>query len=40
MTIYNLVPSCHLCSSSLKGDIDFLEEHINPFETGFDNKFK
>ena len=31
LTLYNLVPSCSSCNSSLKGEVDFFKEgHLNP----------
>lgn len=33
LSLYNLVPSCHTCNSSLKGQIDFaVTEHLHPYE--------
>lgn len=33
LSLYNLVPSCHICNSSLKGTGDFLKrQHLHPFE--------
>lgn len=33
ISLNNLVPSCSICNSSLKGSIDFhAEEHLHPFE--------
>lgn len=33
LSLYNLVPSCGHCNSTLKGDIDFLSiPHLHPFE--------
>ncbi|MFD2939210.1 hypothetical protein [Flavobacterium notoginsengisoli] len=33
ISIYNLIPSCHICNSNLKGSKNFFEEqHIHPFE--------
>ena len=38
ISVYNLIPSCQICNSRLKGDIDFYAiPHINPYERGFDN---
>lgn len=32
LSFYNLIPSCHICNSSVKGDADFsLETHIHPY---------
>jgi len=36
VSLFNLIPSCHVCNSSFKGEIDFyLKKHINPFEESF-----
>lgn len=33
LSLYNLVPSCYVCNSSLKRDINFFdEEHLHPLE--------
>lgn len=41
MSIYNLVPSCKFCNSSLKGSKEFsYETHINPFEEAIDDYIK
>jgi hypothetical protein len=33
LSLYNLVPSCYTCNSSLKGKIDFYtHQHLHPFE--------
>jgi hypothetical protein len=35
LSLYNLIPSCHSCNSSLKTTADFYEEeHLHPFEDG------
>lgn len=42
VSLFNLIPSCYVCNSSFKGEIDFFkQEHINPFdeEFGKDCKF-
>jgi len=41
LAMYNLVPSCHICNSNLKGsrDIDF-DNLINPYEHDFDEIVK
>lgn len=32
LSIYNLIPSCSVCNSSIKGSVDFnLDEHIHPY---------
>jgi len=41
MSIYNLVPCCKFCNSSLKGSIEFnYEEYINPYDIGMDEYIK
>lgn len=41
MSIFNLVPACKFCNSSLKGKIDFnYNKNINPYEYGFENLLK
>lgn len=41
MSIYNLVPCCKSCNSSLKGDIEFsYEENINPYDIDMNNYIK
>lgn len=38
LSLYNLVPSCYVCNSSFKGDIDFYkDEAIYPYEEEFLN---
>ena len=38
MSIYNLVPCCKFCNSSLKGDQEFTyEDYVNPYEKGIDD---
>lgn len=38
LSIYNLIPSCTTCNSTLKGEEDFtLEQYMHPFIEGFDN---
>lgn len=33
LSLYNLIPSCHPCNSSLKGKIDFFKkQHLHPYE--------
>lgn len=33
LSLYNLIPCCHTCNSSLKGQVDFYKtEHLHPFE--------
>lgn len=32
LSFYNLIPSCHICNSSVKGDTDLaLDKHIHPY---------
>jgi len=32
LSIYNLIPSCHICNSTLKGKVEFrLEDHLHPY---------
>jgi len=39
ISIYNLIPSCHICNSNLKGSKNFFEvQHIHPFENLNQNK--
>lgn len=41
MSIYNLIPSCKFCNSSLKGDKEFeYEKYLHPYEEGFENCLK
>lgn len=38
ISFFNLIPSCTICNSNLKGNIDFkLDYHIHPYLEGFDN---
>ena len=38
LSLYNIVPSCSICNSSLKGTSDFFQTpHINPHKRGFDD---
>lgn len=38
LSLYNLIPSCYVCNSSFKGDIDFYkDEAIYPYEEEFLN---
>ena len=40
LSIYNLIPSCHICNSNFKGSIDFYEKkHIHPYEDNLSDKF-
>lgn len=37
ISFYNLIPSCHICNSNLKGKKDFkLSTHFHPYLTSFD----
>ncbi|MFD2907191.1 hypothetical protein ACFSX9_00440 [Flavobacterium ardleyense] len=37
LSFYNLIPSCFICNSNLKGNIDFtLDTHIHPYLGGFE----
>lgn len=37
LSFYNLVPSCHICNSTLKGDVNMkVDTHIHPYKEGFD----
>lgn len=37
LSFYNLIPSCFICNSNLKGNVDFtLENHIHPYLGGFE----
>jgi len=43
LSFYNLIPSCHICNSTLKGTEKFsVESHLNPYSDNFDEvaKFK
>lgn len=41
LSFYNLVPSCHICNSSLKGSDKFTTKtHSNPFSTCFNDILK
>lgn len=41
MSLYNLVPCCKFCNSSLKNSKDFkYSEYLNPYEYGFENYLK
>ncbi|MCT4645777.1 MAG: hypothetical protein N4A74_12385 [Carboxylicivirga sp.] len=36
ISLYNLIPSCHICNSNLKHKDDFYEDqHIHPYENSF-----
>lgn len=38
LSFYNLIPSCNICNSNLKGDVDF--EGINPYTDNLIDQFK
>jgi len=43
LSFYNLIPSCHICNSTLKGSEEFsIESHLNPYSDSFNEvaKFK
>lgn len=41
LSLYNLIPACYACNSSFKRDVDFyLNDHIHPFEMGFEGNAK
>ncbi|PWH85415.1 HNH endonuclease [Brumimicrobium oceani] len=41
LSIYNLIPSCHICNSNFKGSIDFHTKiHINPYGNELLKKFE
>jgi len=43
LSFYNLIPSCHICNSTLKGTEKFsIDIHLNPYSDNFDKiaKFK
>lgn len=40
MSLYNLVPSCYSCNSSLKGKRDFNVHDINPYYESYDDYVK
>ena len=37
MSIYNLIPACKFCNTSLKGTKEFKETDLNPYEECFDD---
>ncbi|WP_142414666.1 hypothetical protein [Hathewaya massiliensis] len=51
MSLYNLIPSCHVCNSNLKSDVNFIKtneqdqinkdyiEALNPYEDGFNENY-
>lgn len=39
LSFYNLIPSCHICNSNLKGKTDFsLATHFHPYLSNFDTQ--
>lgn len=41
LSFYNLIPSCSVCNSSIKGSLDFdIETHIHPYIKDSKNDFK
>lgn len=41
ISLYNLIPSCHICNSNLKGAKDFfLEPHLHPFVENVNSDFQ
>ena len=41
LSFYNLIPSCHICNSTLKGTEKFsIESHLNPYSDNFDKLAK
>jgi len=41
ISLYNLIPSCNICNSSLKGSIDFYDvKHLHPYENELDRNYK
>ncbi len=41
LSFYNLIPSCHICNSTLKGSEEFsMKSHINPYADSFDEVAK
>jgi hypothetical protein len=40
LSFYNLIPSCSVCNSSIKGDDDYsLKTHVHPYVDGLDEGF-
>lgn len=39
MSLYNLIPSCSVCNSSLKGQKEFATEDIHPYEDSYNDFF-
>jgi len=41
LSFYNLIPSCHICNSTLKGSEEFsTDTHIHPYQDSFDKEAK
>jgi hypothetical protein len=41
ISLYNLIPSCHVCNSNLKGAKNFFKnQHLHPFENKYQNEMK
>jgi len=41
LSFYNLIPSCHICNSSLKGSTKFsIKTHLNPYSDSFNSLAK
>jgi hypothetical protein len=41
LSFYNLIPSCFVCNSSIKGSLEFnLETHLHPYDKKNDTNFK
>lgn len=39
LSFYNLIPSCHICNSNLKGKINFnLDDYFHPYMSDFDKE--
>jgi len=39
LSFYNLIPSCHICNSNLKGKVSFsLEKYLHPYLSSFDKE--
>jgi hypothetical protein len=41
VSFFNLIPSCYVCNSNLKRDLNFTNAtHLNPYEHGFDDEIQ
>ncbi|WP_041606984.1 hypothetical protein [Halanaerobium praevalens] len=41
LSFYNLIPSCHVCNSNLKGSKEFkYKKNLHPYESGFGDNLK